>query len=156
VAVFGIKSAVFPLFFWLPDSYPTAAAPVTAVFAGLLTKIGVYAMIRSQPLLFPPETRPAGLLLVVAGLTMVVGVLGAVAQNAVRRLLSLLIVSPIGYRVMGLGLFPLAGVAAAVYCIVRLIVVKTSLFLVAGVVERRTGTVHLGRLSGLARVEPLL
>ncbi|MFO7281463.1 MAG: Na+/H+ antiporter subunit D [Thermoanaerobacterales bacterium] len=156
VAVFGIKSAVFPLFFWLPDSYPTAAAPVTAVFAGLLTKIGVYAMIRSQTLLFPPETRPAGLLLVVAGLTMVVGVLGAVAQNDVRRLLSFHIVSQIGYMVMGLGLFTVAGLAAAVYFIVHQIVVKTSLFLVAGVVERRTGTGHLDRLSGLARVEPLL
>src|SRR5690606_18338316 len=156
VAVFGIKSAVFPLFFWLPDSYPTAAAPVTAVFAGLLTKIGVYAMIRSPPRLFPPETRPAGLLLVVAGLTMVVGVLGAVAQNDVRRLLSFHIVSQIGYMVMGLGLFTVAGLAAAVYFIVHQIVVKTSLFLVAGVVERRTGTGHLDRLSGLARVEPLL
>src|SRR5690606_6317012 len=57
VAVFGSKSAVFPLFVWLPDSYPTAAAPVTAVSAGLLTRIGVCAMLRRQTLVFPPETR---------------------------------------------------------------------------------------------------
>ena len=50
---FGIKAAIFPLFFWLPDSYPTAPAPVTAVFAGLLTKVGVYAIMRVQLLLFP-------------------------------------------------------------------------------------------------------
>jgi len=65
---FGIKAAVFPLSFWLPDSYPTAPAPVTAVFAGLLTKVGVYAIIRTETLLFPaPELN--GALLVVAALT---------------------------------------------------------------------------------------
>ena len=53
LVAFGIKAAVFPLSTWLPDSYPTAPAPVTAVFAGLLTKVGVYAIIRAQTLLFP-------------------------------------------------------------------------------------------------------
>jgi len=156
LVVFGIKSAVFPLFFWLPDSYPTAAAPVTAVFAGLLTKIGVYAMIRTQTLLFPPDTWPGDLLLVVAGLTMVIGVLGAVAQNDIRRLLSFHIVSQIGYMVMGLALFTVAGLAAATVFIVHQIVVKTTLFLIAGLIERRTGTGQLGQLSGLARTEPFL
>lgn len=156
LVVFGIKSAVFPLFFWLPDSYPTAAAPVTALFAGLLTKIGIYAMIRSQTLLFPPDTWPGDLLLVIAGLTMVIGVLGAVAQNDIRRLLSFHIVSQIGYMVMGLGLFSAAGLAAATVFIVHQIVVKTSLFLIAGLVERHTGTDELDRLSGVARREPLL
>lgn len=156
IIVFGIKSAVFPLFFWLPDSYPTAAAPITAVFAGLLTKIGVYAMIRSQTLLFPPGTWPDDLLLVVAGLTMVIGVIGAVAQNDIRRLLSFHIISQIGYMVMGLALFTVAGLAAATIFIVHQIVVKTTLFLVAGLVERRAGSEELDRLSGVARREPLL
>ena len=53
LVAFGIKAAVFPLSTWLPDSYPTAPAPVTAVFAGLLTKVGVYAIIRAHSLLFP-------------------------------------------------------------------------------------------------------
>ena len=61
LVVFGIKAALFPLFFWLPDSYPTAPSPVTAVFAGLLTKVGVYAMIRTQTLLFPADSRPSAL-----------------------------------------------------------------------------------------------
>jgi multicomponent Na+:H+ antiporter subunit D len=156
LVVFGIKSAVVPLFFWLPDSYPTAAAPVTALFAGLLTKIGVYAMIRSQTMLFPPDTWPGDLLLMVAGLTMVIGVLGAVAQNDIRRLLSFHIVSQIGYMIMGLALFTVAGIAAATVFIVHQIVVKTTLFLVAGLIERRAGTDELHRLSGIARREPLL
>ena len=104
LVVFGIKAALFPLFFWLPDSYPTAPSPVTAVFAGLLTKVGVYAIIRTQTLLFPDDARPATLILVVAGLTMVVGVLGAIAQDDVKRILSFNIVSHIGFMVMGLGL----------------------------------------------------
>ena len=156
IVVFGIKAALFPLFFWLPDSYPTAPAPVTAVFAGLLTKVGVYAIIRTQTLLFPPDTQPGQLLLVVAGLTMVVGVFGAITQNDIKRILSFHIVSQIGYMVMGLGLFTLAGLAGAVLYIVHHIVVKTSLFLVAGLVEQRAGTGQLARLSGLARTAPVL
>lgn len=156
IVVFGIKAALFPLFFWLPDSYPTAPTPVTAVFAGLLTKVGVYAIIRSQTLLFPADTQPGNLLLIVAGLTMVVGVFGAITQNDIKRILSFHIVSQIGYMIMGLGLFTRAGLAGAVLYIIHHIVVKTTLFLVAGLVEQRAGTGQLARLSGLARLEPVL
>ena len=114
VVVFGIKAGLFPLFSWLPDSYPVAPSAVTAVFAGLLTKVGVYALIRSQTLLFGATDRPATLLLVLAGLTMVVGILGAIAQDDVKRILSFNIVSHIGYMVMGLALFSVAGLAAAI------------------------------------------
>jgi multicomponent Na+:H+ antiporter subunit D len=156
IVVFGIKAAVFPLFFWLPDSYPTAPTAVTAIFAGLLTKVGVYAIIRSQTLLFPASTQPGTLLLVVAALTMVVGVFGAITQNDIKRILSFHIVSQIGYMIMGLGLFTLAGLAGAVFYIVHHIVVKTTLFLVAGLVEQRAGTGQLAKLTGLSRLEPLL
>ncbi len=156
IVVFGIKSAIFPLFFWLPDSYPTAPTPVTAVFAGLLTKVGVYALIRTETLLFPADSRPGTLLLVAAGCTMVVGVFGAIIQNDVKRILSFHIVSQVGYMVMGLGLFSLAGLAGAVLYLVHHIVVKTTLFLVAGLIEHRRGTGHLDELSGLSRMEPVL
>jgi multicomponent Na+:H+ antiporter subunit D len=156
IVVFGIKAAIFPLFFWLPDSYPTAPTPVTAVFAGLLTKVGVYAMIRTQTLLFPDDTRPATLLLVVAGLTMAVGVVGAIAQDDVKRILSFHIVSQIGYMVMGLGLFTAAGLAGAVIYIVHHIVVKTTLFLVAGLIEQRAGTGDIARIGGMARIDVVL
>ena len=151
ILVFGIKAGLFPLFFWLPDSYPTAPAAITAVFAGLLTKVGVYAIIRSQTLLFPPDAQQGTLLLVVAGLTMVVGVLGALAQDDLRRMLSFHIVSHIGYMIFGLALFTLAGVAGAVFYTVHHIVVKTALFLVAGLVERRAGSDRLSRLGGMVR-----
>jgi multicomponent Na+:H+ antiporter subunit D len=153
--VFGIKAAIFPLFFWLPDSYPVAPAPVTALFAGLLTKIGVYAMLRTQTLLFPSD-EPVLLMLIIAGLTMVVGVLGAIAQKDIKRILSFHIVSQIGYMVMGLGFFTAAGIAAAIVFIVHQIVVKASLFLVGGLVEEMEGTGTIDSVDGVARTYPVL
>ena len=152
--VFGIKAAIFPLFFWLPDSYPVAPAPVTALFAGLLTKIGVYAMVRTQTLLFPRD-EPVTFMLVIAGLTMVVGVLGAIAQKDIKRILSFHIVSQIGYMVMGLGFFTVAGIAAAIVFIVHQIVVKASLFLVGGLVEESEGTGAIDAVEGVARRSPV-
>jgi multicomponent Na+:H+ antiporter subunit D len=156
LVVFGIKAALFPLFFWLPDSYPTAPSPITAVFAGLLTKVGVYAIIRTQTLFFPADSRPGTLLLWIAGATMVVGVLGALAQDDVKRILSFTIVSQIGFMVMGLGFFTVAGVAAAVFAMVHHIVVKTTLFLTGGLIEHAGGSSRLTRIGGMVRTTPLL
>ncbi len=146
---FGLKAAVFPLFFWLPDAYPTAPSPVTAVFAGLLTKVGIYSIIRTQTLLFPEQHRT--LLLVVAALTIIIGALGALAQEDIKRILSFQIVSSIGFMVMGLGIGGPAAVAATVFYLLHQIPIKTSLFLVEGVVEDSEGTGELNHLSGLAR-----
>ena len=152
---FGIKAAVFPLSFWLPDSYPTAPAPVTAVFAGLLTKVGVYAIIRTETILFPgSELNPA--LMVLALLTMVVGVLGAVAQADIKRLLSFTLVSHIGYMILGVALGTAAGTSAAIYYIVHHIVVQTTLFLAAGLIERQGGTTSINRLGGLLVASPVI
>ena len=154
LVVFGIKAGIFPLFFWLPDSYPTAPAPITAVFAGLLTKVGVYAIFRTQTLIFPTDGGPSTLLLFLAGATMFIGVLGAIAQNDVKRILSFHIVSQIGYMILGLGLFSIAGIAGGIFYVVHHIVVKTTLFLVGGIIETSTGTGALDRLGGLARRLP--
>ncbi|WP_454041792.1 Na+/H+ antiporter subunit D [Cellulosimicrobium sp. Marseille-Q8652] len=151
---FGIKAALFPLSSWLPDSYPTAPAPVTAVFAGLLTKVGVYAIIRTQTLLFPQDDRVDDLLLWLALLTMVVGILGAVAQNDIKRLLSFTLVSHIGFMIFGIALASEPGMAAAIFYVVHHITVQTTLFLVVGLVERRGGSTSLDRLGGLAKLAP--
>ncbi len=156
LVVFGVKAGLFPLFFWLPDSYPTAPTPITALFAGLLTKVGVYTVIRTQTLLFPPDNGPSAVILAIAGATMLVGVLGAIAQNDMKRILSFHIISQIGYMIFGLGLFTLAGLAGAVYYIVHHIVVKTSLFLVGGMVETASGSGALRHLGGVARRAPVL
>lgn len=152
---FGVKAAVFPLSAWLPDSYPTAPAPVTAVFAGLLTKVGVYAILRTETLLFPGE-QLRDLLLVAALATMVVGILGAIVQSDLKRLLSFTLVSHIGFMLFGIGLGSEAGLAGSVFYVVHHITVQTVLFLVAGLVERHGGTTSLERLGGLARLAPFL
>lgn len=147
---FGIKAAVFPLFFWLPASYHTPPVAVSAIFAGLLTKVGVYAMIRFFTLLFTQDTGfTHSLILIIAGFTMVTGVLGAAAQNEFRRILSFHIVSQIGYMIMGLGLLTPLALAGSVFYIIHHIIVKTNLFLVSGVVARHLGGFRLDALGGL-------
>jgi multicomponent Na+:H+ antiporter subunit D len=157
LVAFGIKAAVFPLFFWLPASYHTPPVAVSALFAGLLTKVGVYALIRVFTLIFVQDIGYThSLILIVAALTMVSGVLGAVAQNQFRRILSFHIISQIGYMIMGLGLFTPFALAGSVFYIAHHIIVKTNLFLISGAVERLGGTPELKKLGGLYQAQPIL
>lgn len=153
--VFSVKAAVFPVAAWLPDSYPTAPAPVTAVFAGLLTKVGVYCILRTETLLFPGN-RLGDLLMAVALASMVVGILGAVAQTDLKRLLSFTLISHIGYMIFGIGLATRGAIGGSLIYVAHHITVQTALFLVSGLIERRTGTTELTRIGGLARATPLL
>ncbi|HXH57713.1 Na+/H+ antiporter subunit D [Iamia sp.] len=155
LVVFGIKAGLFPLFFWLPDSYPTAPSPVTAIFAGLLTKVGVYAIIRTQTLLFP-DVLPTGLVLAMAGATMVVGALGAIAQDDVKRILSFHIIGHIGYMVLGVGLATVAGLAGALMYTVHHILVTTTLFLTGGLIEHNGGSSRLSKLGDMVRTAPVI
>jgi multicomponent Na+:H+ antiporter subunit D len=154
-AAFGIKAAAFPFFFWLPASYHTPPDAVTALFAGLLTKVGVYALIRSFTLLFSQDTvYTHTVILISAGLTMLIGVLGAIVQRDLRRVLSFQVVSHIGYMLMGLGLLTPLGLAGSVFYMVHHMIVITVLFLVGGIVYRLGGTYELRQLGGLYRAYP--
>ena len=147
---FGIKSAIFPLFFWLPASYHTPPVAVSALIAGLLTKVGMYAQIRFFTLIFVHDTGfTHALLLAFSGFTMLVGVLGAAAQTDSRKILSFHIVSQIGYMLMGLALFTPLAVAGSVFFIIHNILVKTNLFLISGVVNELKGTFKLKFLGGV-------
>lgn len=157
IVAFGLKAAVFPLFFWLPASYHTPATPIAALFAGLLTKVGVYALIRVFTLIFVTDVPTThALLLAIACATMLMGVLGAMIQNDYKKVLSMHIVSQIGYMIMGLALFTPLAVAGAVFYIIHHIIVKTNLFLIAGVFEKKFGTTSLKRIGGLYRSAPLI
>lgn len=155
LSVFAIKAAIFPMSAWLPDSYPTAPAPVTAVFAGLLTKVGVYAIIRTQTLIFP-DSGMNDLLMWAAILTMLIGILGAVAQSDIKRLLSFTLVSHIGYMLLGVAVGTELGLTGSIFYVAHHITVQTTLFLVAGLIEYRSGTTSLDKLGGLARAAPVL
>ncbi|MCF8266480.1 MAG: Na+/H+ antiporter subunit D [Ignavibacteriales bacterium] len=154
---FGIKSAVFPLFFWLPASYHTPPAPVSAVFAGMLTKVGIYSVFRVYTLIFNIEMYYLQeIFLVIACLTMFTGVMGAAAQNDIRRILSFHIVSQIGYMLLGLALNSTLAIAGGIFYIFHHIIVKTNLFYVGGIVNRIKGTYHLPKLGGIYRRYPYI
>jgi multicomponent Na+:H+ antiporter subunit D len=150
LTAFGIKSGLFPLFFWLPASYHTPPVAVSAIFSGLLTKVGVYALIRTFTLLFPfSDNGVQELVLTAAALTMITGVLGAAAQSDIRRILSFHIISQVGYMVLGLGLFTPLALAGAVFYLLHHIVVKANLFLISGLIRQRSGSFALARIGGL-------
>jgi multicomponent Na+:H+ antiporter subunit D len=154
---FGIKSAVFPLFFWLPASYHTPPVAISAIFAGLLTKVGVYSLYRTFTLIFVTNEEFTGTLLLIVGLgTMLTGVLGAAAQFDFRRILSFHIISQIGYMIVGLALKSPLAIAGGIFYIIHHIIVKTNLFYVSGVVNEYSGSYKLKELGGRFKVTPFL
>jgi len=157
MTAFGIKAGIFPLFFWLPASYHTPPVAVSAILAGLLTKVGVYALIRMFSLVFTFEIAYThGLLLVASGLTMITGVLGAAAGSEFRRILSFHIISQVGYMVLGLALFTPLALAGSVFYILHHMIVKANLFLISGVARRVGGSFELAALGGLYRSRGVL
>jgi len=157
MVAFGIKAGAFPLFFWLPASYHTPPIAISALFAGLLSKVGVYALYRVFTLIFTQEVAYTHeILLWGAGLTMLTGVLGALAQTEIRRILSFQIISSVGLMLMGLALLtPLALTGGVIYT-AQDIVVKMALFLTAGIVFRLLGSYRLEDLGGLYHHRPWL
>jgi multicomponent Na+:H+ antiporter subunit D len=150
---FGIKAAVFPLFFWLPASYHTPPIAISSLIVGMLTKVGIYTLIRFFTLLFTTDVSfTHTILLIISGLTMVVGVLGAAAQIDFRKILSFHIVSQIGYMVMGLAIYTPLAIAGAIFFIMHNILVKTNLFLISGLVKRLTIHMHLKNLAGFITI----
>lgn len=157
MVAFGIKAAAFPLFFWLPASYHTPPVAVSALFAGLLTKVGVYSLFRVFTLIFDQSMDYLQeIMLWGAVLTMVTGVLGAAAQYEFRRILSFHIVSQIGYMILGLALYTPLAIAGGVFAIMHNIVVKTNLFLISGITHRLQGTYQLKKMGGLYKERPWL
>lgn len=155
--VFGLKAAIFPLYFWLPAAYPVCPPAMAALFAGLLTKVGVYSLIRVFSLFFGHDRWLShDLMLVIAALTMLTGGYGAIVQNDFKRILSYHIINQVGYMIMGIGLQSAAGLAAAIYFTLHNMLVKTSLFLAGGTVEQIGRTSRIKELGGYLYSQPVL
>ncbi|MDI7861294.1 Na+/H+ antiporter subunit D [Rhizobiaceae bacterium n13] len=149
---FGMKAAAFPVNFWLPASYHTPRVVVSAVFAGLLTKVGVYALIRVMVMLLPAEREELSLMIVVAAVaTMLTGAAGALAQNDVRRLLGYLVISGIGSMLAGVALGGPGGISGAIFYALHSIVLMTALYMAAGLAARISGSYSLESLGGIYR-----
>jgi multicomponent Na+:H+ antiporter subunit D len=155
LVVFGIKAGIFPLYYWLPNSYPTLPIPLAALYAGMLTKVGVYVLLRVFGTVMPPSLHGVHQLIAwLAGLTMVLAVIGAISRNFIRGILSFHILSQIGFMVLAIGFFTPLSFAASIFYIIHHIVVKSSLFLIGGVVALLNRTDNLDRMGNLWKHTP--
>jgi multicomponent Na+:H+ antiporter subunit D len=150
------KASLVPLHGWLPRTYVHASPAVTAIFSALLTKAGVYVLYRLTSTMLADVDGFLIIALVVAAVTMVVGVLGAVGGHDMRGILTFHMVSQVGYLVLPLGIWTRAAVAAGLFYLLQYVAVKGALFLAAGAVHRLEGTDDLDELGGLMRVRPWL
>jgi len=155
LVVFGTKAGLFPLYYWLPNSYPILPAALAGLYSGMLTKVGVYVLVRMFATVLPQELAGVHQLIAwLAGLTMVLAVLGAISRNFIRGILSFHILSQIGFMALALGLFTPWSIAACIFYIIHHIIVKASLFLVGGVATVINRTDDLDRMGHLWRVAP--
>ncbi|MCO6186730.1 Na+/H+ antiporter subunit D [Rhizobium sp. L1K21] len=153
---FAMKAAAFPVNFWLPASYHTPRVAVAGVFAGLLTKVGVYALIRTLIMLLPAGHRELGFVLeLVAASTMIVGVLGALAQNDARRMFGYLVISGIGVMLAGIALGTQDALSGAVFYALHSMIAMLAIYLLGGVANKLSGTHELSWMGGLYGKSPL-
>lgn len=154
---FGLKAAVFPLFFWLPAAYHTPPAATSAVFAGLLSKVGVYAIVRFFTLIFVQDTDYThNIILLIASLTMITGIFGAIAQRDFRRILSFNLISHVGFMLLGIAIFTPLALAGMILYTIHHMIVMTALFLTSGLVFHLKKSYRLSDLGGLYRSQPLI
>ena len=150
ILAFSMKAAAFPVNFWLPASYHTPRVVVSALFAGLLTKVGVYALLRIMVMLFPVQLETLSLTVgVLAVLTMIMGAFGALAQTDTRRFLGFVVIVGIGNMLAGLAIGGPAAIAATIFYALHSIVLMTALYMIAGEAARIGGSFRLQGLSGL-------
>ncbi|MCZ4271183.1 proton-conducting transporter membrane subunit [Maritalea porphyrae] len=147
---FAMKAAVFPVNSWLPASYHAPDPAVSALFAGLLTKVGIYGLLRVHLMLIPQSHAQLQIaFMVVAVLTLVLSPLGALAQTNARRALGFLVMGGIGAMLAGLAFGTPYGIAGASLYAVHSMLTMTALYLAVGLVERMGGTSDIRHLGGL-------
>lgn len=154
--VFGIKAALF-LFFWLPGAYSAPPVAISAIFAALLTKVGIYAIFRMYTLVFYHQPQITHTLMaILAGLTLLLGGIGAIAQWDIRKILGYNVIIGVGFVISGLAVFTSSAVAGAIYYVIHDMITKALLFLLGGTIISLVGTGKLKEISGLIRYHPSL
>ncbi|MFK3939583.1 Na+/H+ antiporter subunit D [Alkalihalobacillus sp. NPDC078783] len=156
IIVFGLKSGLF-LFFWLPGSYGAPKTAVAALFGALLTKVGIYALFRTFTIIFPHEPEVTHMILgVMAGITMILGAIGAIAYQDIKQIISYNVVVAVGFIIAGLAIFNGPSIEGAIYYLVHDMVAKALLFLLGGTIIMLTGTTSIKNLGGMIRHYPIL
>lgn len=154
--VFGLKAGLF-LFFWLPDSYSAPPTAIAALFGALLTKVGIYSIIRMFSLVFYHLPNVTHMFIgILAGLTMVLGAMGAIAYWDIKRIITYNVVVSVGFILAGFASFSLVGTTGSVYYLIHDMIVKALLFLTGGTIIHLTGTGNIRELTGLIRRHPHL
>ncbi|WP_413570481.1 complex I subunit 5 family protein [Bdellovibrio sp. HCB117] len=154
---FMIKAGLFPFYFWLPASYPYVVTPMAAVFSGLLTKVGLYGLVRVlAPHLSIIDSSLPFLIQALALISMLLGVLGAISQDNMKSILSFHIISQVGYIALALALGTGLGLAACIYYLLHHMVVKTNLFFVVSYIESNEKRNQISKIGGLLERDPLL
>jgi multicomponent Na+:H+ antiporter subunit D len=147
---FGMKAAAFPVNAWLPASYHAPSAAISALLAALLTKVGVYALLRTLIAVMPAAIDVLGVVVTIVGvLTLVIGPLGAIAETNLRRALGFIVIGGIGSVVAGIAVPNALGLAGAVAYIGHAILTIAALYLAAGLIEITTGTTDTRRMGGV-------
>lgn len=148
--VFGVKGAIFPLFFWLPGSYSAPPTPILALFGALLTKVGIYAIMRTYTLFFVHNIEfTHGLLAALAILTIIAGCIGALAYFDVKQIIIYNIIIAVGVILYGVSLMNEPGLTGAIFYLIHDMLIKGALFLSIGVIIYVTGTSNLRKMGGL-------
>lgn len=157
ICVFGLKAAIFPFYFWLPRSYPVLPSPIAAIYGGILSKVGIYVLLRLFGTVFPLGMAfPLEVLLFLSGFTMLLGVLGAIAQDSIKKILSYHVISQMGFMILAIGYGNVAALTAALVYTLHNIVIKSSLFLIGGAGQAVYGTDELKKMGHLWGMTPLL
>ncbi len=155
--VFGLKGAIFPLYFWLPSSYAAPPIPVLALFGALLTKVGVYAIMRTYTLFFTlDQSFTHELLMILSILTIISGSIGALAYFDVKKIIIYNIIIAVGVILFGASQMNTAALMGSVFYLIHDILIKGALFLLIGVIIAITGTSNLRKMGGLIKTYPML
>lgn len=155
--VFSVKAGMFPLYYWLPNSYPVLPPSLGALYSGLLTKVGLYVLLRLLGTVMPPTQDFLYLIIAwLGGATMFFGVLGAISRSGIREILAFHVLSQVGFMILAIGFYTPVAFAATIFYMVHHIIVKASLFLTTSGVISLLGTDHLKRTGGLWKSHPWL
>lgn len=157
LVVFALKGAIFPLFFWLPGAYNAPPIPVIALFGALLTKVGIYSIFRTYTLIFHHDQAFTHMLLAVLSLlTIIVGVIGAIAYWDVKKIIIYNIVIAVGVITYGISLMNDQAIAGSLLYIIHDMLIKAALFLLVGIMIKVSGTSDLRKMGGLIHQYPYL
>src|SRR5699024_10132468 len=155
--VFATKAALFPLYYWMPKSYTVPNPVVSALFGALLTKVGIYSIMRIFTLIFIGETdMTRNFFIIIAGLSMIFGVIGALSTNDIKLIISYNVIPSIGFILLGIGLANESGLGGATYYLVHDMIIKSTLFLIVGVIVYAVGTADLRKMGGFIHYYPSL